>query len=65
MKIKTVLKGILFYSTVLSVFIFIAGVDDLFDKGYLIPSLIGTVALILMCRVFLNRRDIDRLLFMD
>lgn len=54
--IKLVLKEILFYTTIITVFVFMASVDSLYDKGYIFPSLLIVASLLFACHKTLRKK---------
>lgn len=46
---KQVFKGILLHTTMIALMLFIAGIDSLYDKGYLFPSIMVIAALLYAC----------------
>lgn len=48
-KIKLVLKGILLYTTAISICLFMAMIDSIYNNGYFIHSIIVIAALICAC----------------
>ena len=57
MKIRLILKGILFYTTLLSVILFICGADSIYDNGYFLYSVIVCALLIYLCCKFISVKD--------
>lgn len=62
--IKLVLKGILFYTTIIATLLFMAGVDSIYDEGYFFTSIVIVVAMIYTCYKSLNKKEVDTLLLM-
>lgn len=62
--ILLILKGILLYTTIISIIITICGIEDIVENNKLlfpVISIIGVIA----CYKLLSSREIDKLLFMD
>lgn len=59
--ITMILKGILLYSTVLSVLLFICGIDAIYDKGYFGMSFCIIFIEGLLCYITLSIDDICKL----
>lgn len=57
--IKIILKGILLYTTIIAVIIFIGSVESLYNKGYIIPAIAIIVALIYICYKNITEKEID------
>lgn len=53
-----VCKGILLYTTIAIIVLTIAGIEDLYDTGYLVISLILIIVSILLCKKILTEEDI-------
>lgn len=61
-KIKLVFKGILLYITIIVSFLFVGGVDSLYDNGYFTLSVVIVAALIYACYKTISKEDADTLL---
>lgn len=61
--IKLILKGILLYTTVIVIMLFICGVDSIYDAGLFHWSVGIILGLIYLCWVTLTEEDIDKLTF--
>lgn len=59
--IKLIIKGVLFYTTLLFSILFISGVDTIYDTGYFIPALIINIVLIVLCCKLISTEDLDLL----
>lgn len=59
--IKLIIKGVLFYTTLLFSILFISGVDSIYDSGYFIPTLIINIVLIILCCKLISIEDLDLL----
>lgn len=59
--IKLIIKGVLFYTTLLFSILFISGVDEIYDAGYFIPTLIINIVLIVLCCKLISTEDLDLL----
>ena len=59
--IKLIIKGVLFYTTLLFSILFISGVDKIYDAGYFIPALIINIVLIVLCCKLISIEDLDLL----
>ena len=59
--IKLIIKGVLFYTTLLFSILFISGVDEIYDAGYFIPALIINIVLIVLCCKLISTEDLDLL----
>lgn len=57
--VKIILKGILLYTTIIAVIVFIGSIESLYDKGYIIPATIIIVALMYICYKTINKQEID------
>lgn len=62
--IKLVLKGILFYATIIAVYFFMAGVDSIYDEGYFFISVVVVAAMVYACYKLLGKEEVDTLLLM-
>lgn len=62
--IKLVLKGILFYATIIAVYFFMAGVDSIYDEGYFFISIVVVAAMVYSCYKLLSKEEVDTLLLM-
>lgn len=60
-KIKLTLKGILFYVTIIAIYLFVAGIDSIYDEGHLLISTVIVASLIYACYKLLDKEDIDKL----
>lgn len=58
-RIKLVLKGILFYATIIAVYFFMAGVDSIYDEGHFFTSVIVVAALVYACYKLLNKEEVN------
>ena len=60
--IKLILKGILFYTTIIVAMLYICGVDSIYDNGYFFPAT-GIVALLIyICYKTITEEEADILL---
>ena len=59
--IKLIIKGVLFYTTLLFSILFVSGVDAIYDAGYFIPALIINIVLIVLCCKLISTEDLDLL----
>ena len=59
--IKLIIKGVLFYTTLLFSILFISDVDEIYDAGYFIPALIINIVLIVLCCKLISTEDLDLL----
>lgn len=57
---RSIIKGVLFYVTALLSFIFITGIDSIYDEGILLPYIFTLSLLIVICRKTLNRKDVRK-----
>lgn len=48
-KIKLILKGMLFYVTSIVAFIYVAGIDSIYDNGYFLVATVVVASLIYIC----------------
>lgn len=60
--IKLVLKGILFYATIIATTLFITGVDSIYDEGYFFYFIVIVSAMIYACYKLLSKEEVDTLL---
>ena len=60
-KIILVLKGILLYTTTIVCMLSVAGIDDIYDKGYFFTDIAICAALIYACRRTISEDDLDTL----
>lgn len=58
---KTILKGILLWSTILLIFCTLAGIDSITDKGFLIEAIVLCVIMVLACKHMLTKEEIEKL----
>lgn len=56
-------KGILFYITVITVVLWLCGIDSILEQGYFIPWTLIMIILIAACYKFLSFDDINKLTF--
>lgn len=65
MKTKLILKGILFYITFIYTIFFMCAIDSITTMGfnYLIESSVVSLLLLLLCCIFINLKDIEKLTF--
>ena len=65
MKIKLILKGILFYITFIYTILYLCAIDSITTMGfnYLIESSVVLLLLLLCCYNFINLNDIEKLTF--
>lgn len=61
-KIKLVFKGILLYTTIIAVILFIGGVDSIYDNGYFTEGIILVAGMIYACYKCINEKECDILL---
>ena len=61
--IKLILKGILLYSTVFSILLFIAGIDSICDNGYFTISACICAILCYLCYKTISSKDFKTLTF--
>ena len=59
--IKLIIKGVLFYTTLLFSILFVSGVDTIYNAGYFIPALIINIVLIVLCYKLISIEDLDLL----
>ena len=59
--IKLIIKGVLFYTTLLFSILFVSSVDAVYDAGYFIPALIINIVLIVLCCKLISTEDLDLL----
>lgn len=57
--IKLILKGLLFYATLLLAVFTICGIDSLYNKDYFFPLIGIVIALLYTCRKVITLKDID------
>lgn len=60
---KLFLKGILLYTTILMIVLFICGIDSLYDNGYFGMSFVIICILLILCYLILDIKDITKLTF--
>ena len=65
MNYKFILKGVLLYITAITVTIFIMGVESIYDKGYIIPSVIICAVLCYTCYKLISEEEFKILTFTD
>ena len=61
--IKLILKGVLLYSTVFSILLFIAGIDSICDNGYFTISACICAILCYLCYKTISSKDFKILTF--
>ena len=61
--IKLILKGVLLYSTVFSILLFIAGIDSIYDNGYFTISAYICAILCYLCYKTISNKDFKILTF--
>lgn len=59
MKIKLILKGVLFYFTFALSVLAMAGIDSICDNGFFIETIITIVCLIYLCRKTISEEEFD------
>lgn len=64
-KTLLVLKGIIFHITLICALLYVAGIDDIFDKGYFFPATIVVAALIYLCYCIINETELKKICFED
>lgn len=57
--VKLILKGLLFYTTLLLAVFTICGVDSLYDKDCFFPLIGIVIALLYTCRKVITLEDVD------
>lgn len=62
MNTKLSLKGILLYVTITICILAIGGIDSIYDKGYLIETIIIILSLIYLCKKVITREELKILL---
>lgn len=58
-----ILKGVLLYATIFTVIMLIAGIDTLYDAGYLIPYIIVCIVLCRTCHKCISKEEFNKLTF--
>lgn len=61
--IKLILKGILLWITILTIVIFITGIDSICDNGYFIPMIILCVILGYSCYRTISEKELEIISF--
>ena len=61
-RILLALKAILFYVTMIGTMLYVAGIDDLFDKGFIFPATIIVATLVYLCLYTIRRDELDTIL---
>lgn len=61
-KITLVLKALLFYTTMTGTMLYVAGIDDLFDKGVILLATLIVATLIYLCLYTIRRDELDIIL---
>ena len=59
MKTKLIIKGVLLYVTILSVLLYMMGIDSIYDKGWFLHGIVIIGFLVILCRKFISREDIE------
>lgn len=61
---KLLLKGILLYTTILVIMLFIMGIDSIFDNSLVLEWILTIAILLILCYKLLSNEDI-RILTLD
>lgn len=61
---KLLLKGILLYTTILVIMLFIMGIDSIFDNNLVLEWILTIAILLILCYKLLSNEDI-RILTLD
>lgn len=56
-----ILKGILFYTTVITVCLILCSVESLSETGYLFPALTLAIIELILCSKFISNKDMSRI----
>lgn len=59
--IKLIIKGVLFYITLLFSIFFFLGVDSIMDNGLFFTFCAVELILVLLCRIFISKRDLYKI----
>ena len=59
MKTKLILKGLLLYTTILAITVFISGIDSIYDNGYFTHSFTVCVALCYACYKLISKEEFE------
>lgn len=62
-KVILALKGVLLYITFFFTFIFMMGVDSIYDKGLFLPFIGIEILLVASCKRSINENEIKKLTF--
>lgn len=63
MKGTIILKGLLLYTTIIAIVLYICAVESLLINGYLLISTLIVIGLIYSCKKTLTKQDINTLTF--
>ena len=61
--IKLILKGVLLYSTIFAILLFVAGIDGIYDNGYFTISICVCAILCYLCYRIISSEEIKILTF--
>ena len=56
-----ILKGILFYITMITICLLLCSVEGLSETGYLFPALTLTIIELILCSKFISNKDMSRI----
>lgn len=60
--IKLIFKGILFYTTIIIISLFISGIDSIYDNGYFLYAIGIITLLIYVCYKVITKEELNILL---
>ena len=58
-KFKFIIKGILLWTTAFVTILFVAGVDSIYDNGYLFQTFIAVIVMILCCCKLISEEEFE------
>lgn len=59
--ITKILKGILLYTTIITIMFFIMGIDSIFEAHIMLEWLLTLCVLVILCYKYLTKEDVMRL----
>lgn len=62
-KLKLIIKGIMLWITYFVTVLFILGIDNLYDNGYFLQTLIGVVTMIFCCYKLISEEEYKKVTF--
>lgn len=60
--VKLIIKGILLYTTFIVAFLYVAGIDSIYDEGYFLIATAIVALLIYICKCTITEEELNILL---